>query len=74
LDLREQHRRDKALERISEVLVGLAHHAPLQRPLADVAREQARLARVLVLDVFDDGRGFVEREAVVLDDGDARAG
>jgi hypothetical protein len=48
--------------------------APLQRPLANVAREQARLARVLVLDVFDDGRGFVEREAVVLDDGDARAG
>ena len=56
---REQHRLDEALQAGGEILIGLAHHAPLDRALVQVGGEEARLAWPALLDIFDN-RGALE--------------
>ena len=49
------------------MVIGFAHHAPLNRALARIAGERAGLEATF-LDIFDDRRGFGEREIVVDQD------
>jgi hypothetical protein len=46
-------------------LIGFVHHAPLDRALARLVSEKRRAIGPPVFNIFDDRRGFVEREIVV---------
>jgi hypothetical protein len=50
------------------------HHAPLDRALARIADEKGRPRWPALLDIFDDRRGFGEREIVVDQDRKRRRG
>ena len=61
------------LAEVGQIVIGFAHHAPLDRALARIAGEQGRPRRPTLPDMFDNRRGFGEREIVVDQDRHAAA-
>jgi hypothetical protein len=71
---REQNGFHQPLQSCGEILIGLADHAPLQRPFAQVGREEARFSRLFLYKMFDNGSRLIEREPIIDEHRDPVAG